>query len=282
MNNKHLSHVNNGKTDKLTRYGWTVADKRGDLKIISKHDLLIPDEYQRDLNESKAKEYASNWSWFGCGVLVVAKRPDGLLYVVDGQHRKSAAMRRSDIEDLPCIVFETDNLKDEAKAFITTNTGRKAMSAIEKLKGLSVSGDELAAFVVNQIILHGLRITKTATKGKEIKCINACQKIASKNRQSFVESLALCAELSLQSNEPIAERVLFGIDYINLHVDGGVKENRLRNRIIAVGSTSLLEGAHKASAYFARGGEKVWAEGMLSAINKGLRTQFIFTERAAS
>ncbi len=274
--NTHITHTNNGKTDKITRYGWTVADKRGVLKLISKHDLLIPDEYQRDLNEAKAKEYASSWSWFGCGVLVVAQRQDGLLYVVDGQHRKSAAMRRSDISELPCIVFETENLKDEAKAFITTNTGRRSMSAIEKLKGLSVSGDELAAFVVHQINMQGLRIAKTATKGKEIKCITACQKIASKNRNSFIESLSLCAELSEQSNEPIAERVLFGIDYINSHVEGGIADRRLRSRIIQVGSVALLEGANKAAAYFARGGEKVWADGMLSVINKGLRTQFAF------
>lgn len=275
--NTHQTHTNNGKTDKIVRYGWTVADKPGLLKLISKHDLFIPEEYQRDLNESKAKEYSSNWSWFGCGVLIVARRPNGLHYVVDGQHRKAAAMRRSDISELPCIVFETENLKEEAKAFITANTNRKAMTAIEKLKGLSESGDETSAFVVNQISKYGLRIAKTATKGNEIKCIQACQRIAGKNRQSFVETLSLCAELSAQSNNPISERVLFGIDYINLHIDGGVVEKRLRNRIISVGSVALLEGANKASAYFARGGERVWADGMLSVINKGLRNQFALT-----
>jgi len=39
---------------------------------------------------------------------VVALRDDNKWFVVDGQHRKLAADQRSDIRELPCLVFETN------------------------------------------------------------------------------------------------------------------------------------------------------------------------------
>ena len=280
MNNtSNLETVNGGKTDKLKRYGWVIKDAPGEMKFIKKTALRIPDEYQRDLNNKKAQDYASAWSWFGCAVIVVARRHDGALYIVDGQHRHSAAMRRSDIDVLPCIVFECESISDEAKAFITCNTSRKSMSSIEKLKGLTASGDEIASYVTREFDRLGLVIKKTATKAMEIKCIAVCQKLAGKDRQSFSDTLELCCELSRNEQVPISERVLFAIEYINQNTDEGINNKRLRKRIIDVGHLAILNGANKASAYFSRGGEKVWAEGAISTINKGLRIPFSLVEK---
>ncbi len=49
---------------------------------------------------------------------------------------------------------------------------------------------------------------------------------------------------------------------------------RLRQRILVRGARSLVEEAGRASALYVNGGERVWAIGMINAINKGLRYKF--------
>lgn len=90
--------------DKVQRYGWTMQDKQGEQRQINKNLLLVNDDYQRTASASKILEIASEWSWIGCGVIIVAKR-DGSYWVIDGQHRVLAAKRRSDIKEMPCLVL---------------------------------------------------------------------------------------------------------------------------------------------------------------------------------
>lgn len=53
-----------------------------------------------------------------------------------------------------------------------------------------------------------------------------------------------------------------------------LEDPRLRNRILSIGVIRLMEGANSASAYYSRGGPKVWADGMMKEINHGLRNKF--------
>ena len=267
--------TNNGKTDKLSRYGWTVKDEKGKWCDIPKTVLKAPKEYQRDVSVAKVKDFASQWSWFGCGALTVAFR-DGEYWVVDGQHRLMAAMRRSDITTIPCMVFESAGLVSEARAFIDVNTNRKPVSAISKLKALSVSKDDVSSFVVSEIEALGLRISHTAMKPLDIKCISLCVRLATLNKDSFKKALALSAELSKTSGSPLSEKVLSSLYYFENNIEGGLQNARLKKRIVDVGNDELLQAAVKASHYFAKGGAKIWATGALSAINKGLRITHSF------
>lgn len=278
MNMQSLISVettNNGKTDKVSRYKWKLKDSPGTFKYISKHDLRIADEYQRELIETKVLDISADWSWFGCGALVVAIR-NFEYWVVDGQHRFRASLNRSDIQTLPCMVFDTYDVVEEAKAFLTLNTGRKPVTAIGKLKALAASNDENSEFVVNAIKNAGLVISKTCTNGTQIKCISVCQRLAKEGRDTFVRSLKLCSELSAVSNVPVLERVLAALYYIDKNTVEGIEDKRMRARIKSIGSDGLYAAASRASAYYAHGGMKVWADGVLAALNKGVQNKFEF------
>ena len=43
------------------------------------------------------------------------------------------------------------------------------------------------------------------------------------------------------------------------------------------GARALLDAANRASAYYASGGSKIWAQGMLGELNKGLQERRRFT-----
>ena len=122
MINQEITHVG---LDKVQRYGWVTAHAQGRFEMINKRLLNVNTEiYQREASKTKVLELASNWSWIACGALIVADR-DGVYWVADGQHRKLAADKRSDIKELPCMVFTVATR--EAVAAASTTARRKQM-----------------------------------------------------------------------------------------------------------------------------------------------------------
>lgn len=103
-------------TSKIDRYGWTVKDKPGEMKMLHKSVLKVHPSYQRHALKQKIASIASSWSWVAAGAIIVGER-GGEYWVIDGQHRVLAAHNRADIDKLPCIIFVTDDVKQEARGF---------------------------------------------------------------------------------------------------------------------------------------------------------------------
>lgn len=259
--------------DKIKRYGWTVQDAPGEMRLLHKDTLQIHPAYQRDLVAQKVSEISAAWSWVALGALVVGER-GGEFWVIDGQHRAAAAKRRSDITHLPCVVFKTTDVKQEARGFLTIQTMRKPVSAVAKQKAMVTAGDEVAAFVQQTVDALSLQIRPTAAKAGELKCVGWCLKRAADDRKTFVKVLTIVAELCAKDNMPIAERLLEGLWVLNDRCGDGLADHRFLKRLHERGSRALLDAANKAAAYYASGGGRIWAQGMLAELNKGLQRKF--------
>lgn len=265
--------------DKIARYGWKVMDEPGEFRLLHKEVLQVHPSYQRDLIPSKVTEFCSSWSWIALGALVVGER-NGEFWVIDGQHRLLAAKRRSDINTLPCMVFVTDGIKEEALAFLKLNTGRKPVTAFAKQKALVTSGDETAVFVSKVCDELGIRVMKASTSPATLVCVAWCNKRAAENRDEFKRVLALVAEICSRDNIPIPEKVLEGIWHLNQKCGDGLNDKRLVRRIREKGGRALLDAAIRASSYFAAGGGRVWANGILDELNKGLQRKFLMSKES--
>lgn len=254
---------------KIDRYGWVIKDTPGVQHEINKSILQVDFSYQRQANKQKVLSISSEWSWVACGVIIVANR-GGELWVMDGQHRVMAAKQRADIVSLPCIVFESSGISQEAKGFLDVNTGRKPMSSIDKFKAQIAAGDAVAKFVQQTTENLGIKFKKTAKNPKELQSVIWCIERAKENAKAFSDVLTLAAELCEQ--KPITSRLLDGIFYI--HTNGlPITDIGTRKHFFRVGAERLEDAANKASAYYSKGGAKIWADGMLDCINKGLRNR---------
>lgn len=262
--------------DKVKRYGWSVQDAPGDMRLLHKDMLQIHPAYQRDLVPQKVSEISAAWSWVALGALVVGER-GGEFWVIDGQHRAAAAKRRSDITHLPCVVFKTTDVKQEARGFLTIQTMRKPVTAVAKQKAMVTAGDEVAGFVQQTVEALGLQIRPTAGKAGELKCVGWCLKRAADDRETFVKVLRLGAALCTQDNMPVAERVLEGLWVLNDKCGSGLADPRFVKRLHERGGRVLLDAANKAAAYYSSGGGRIWAQGMLGELNKGLQERRRFT-----
>lgn len=280
MNASNSDERTHTGVDKVARYGWVMKDTQGTFRMIHKRLLNVNREvYQREATKNKVKELASNWSWVSCGALIVASR-EGIYWVIDGQHRKLGADKRSDITDLPCMVFDVVDVKDEARAFLDTNANRKPVSAIAKFRAQVVAGDPAAELVRATLDLAGLRMNGGSSDARVFSGVAKAMHLAQVNPEGFIIAMKLCGELAADGDCPIQAKLLDALHYIHLRVKGGLEEPRLRKRIKQLGAHKLVEGANKAAAYYAAGGAKVWADGMMQTINHGLQNKIALIDVA--
>lgn len=269
-------HVN-GKS-KIEAYGWKKKDSSpGKLMMIPKTQLSVDPSYQRGLNLGKVTSICREWSWVAFGALSVSKRPNGGYYVMEGQHRLEAALRRSDIKELPCVVFDLTSIEQEAEGFIDANTKRKAVDVLSKHSAGLVAKNARALKLEAAIQCAGITLlpaTGGTGSARTMRCVAAAYKaLDAYSHQVLMGALVLCAKLSEKENVSIDERVFSGLAYLLNKKDGNLPQ-KLEDRILARGMTALKLDAQKAAAFFNGGGAKVWAEGILSELNKGLKQKF--------
>jgi hypothetical protein len=125
-------------------------------------ELQVDESYQRSLDTEPSqrliRRIAQFWDWGLCQPLAVARRQDGSLVVVDGQHRLAAARMRGDIAHLPCVITAYANAGDEAAAFVALNQNRKPLQPLDIFKAAVTAEDETAIAVKGILERAGLRL----------------------------------------------------------------------------------------------------------------------------
>lgn len=132
------------------------------LQFIPPAELLIDAGYQRSLDAEPSKtlirKIAQFWNWDLCQPLVVARRANSDLFVIDGQHRLEAAKMRGDIAQLPCVVVEYTSAADEAASFVHLNQQRRPLTRIDLFKAAVASEDPEACAIIEALHRAGLSI----------------------------------------------------------------------------------------------------------------------------
>lgn len=257
---------------KVERYGWSMSDGPGEFRQINKSELSIDHAYQRDkVSQRKVKEIASNWSWRGCGCILVSCRSDGSLWVFDGQHRVLAARKRSDIDALPCLVFNSDSIKSEASGFLSANAERKPISAFDKFRAMVITDDDTCRKVREIFDSLGVCITSNPSKAKELKCVSQCIELARTDIETF--EFALSYAIDVCGDEPIHRDILRGLFYLDYHHDL-FSDSRFPGAISKVSRLSLVESMKKFAVAQGVSTPKILGQGILKVLNHGRKNKF--------
>lgn len=135
------------------------------LQNLSLSQMQIDPTYQRAIDKAGAKlinRIAHAWDWSLCQPLVVARRPDLGLFVIDGQHRLEAARRRGDIPWLPCVVVDHATPASEAASFVAINAQRRPLSPLALFRADVASGNPAAVTIEKLIAGAGMKLTGAA------------------------------------------------------------------------------------------------------------------------
>lgn len=132
------------------------------LQYLLPAQLAVDPAYQRSIeggdSQALIRKIAMFWNWDLCQPLVVARREDGGLYVIDGQHRLEAARLRGDIAQLPAVVVQYASAADEAASFVHLNQQRRPLTRIDLFKAAVASGDGEACAIVAALAEVGLTV----------------------------------------------------------------------------------------------------------------------------
>lgn len=273
--------THNGRAvDKIARYKWLSRNEPGQLKYVSKALLQVDSRYQRALNNGKRRRIASNFNWAAFGVLIVARREDGSLWVIDGQHRLMAAQSRSDVSEVPVVIFELGgNVMDEATDFLIANKDRKPLTGVDSFKAMVVSGDTVALQVQQLIHDAGRTVGESTLTTRKVRCVKAMYNCMTSDAEALRRIWPLVVELAGEND--IDNRLLQGMHWLEYHLTDSTGKQRslleaeTQRKLLSAGYAAILRSIGSAAAFFNRGGQAVFARGILNLVNHRRRLRLI-------
>lgn len=254
---------------KEERYKWDMIDAPGEFMPIPINALKVAPEYQRRLQEQEIFRFARDWSWLCCGCLVVMKR-NGEFFVVDGQQRWTAAKKRSDISQLPCMVFEARNdIKVEADRFVRLNSCKVGLTGTDKYRASLVAEDPIAIRVESVLVKHGMKVGETyssTTCSCAIRLMDLCELDADLFEKVF--GLAVALHSGAVFNGEILHG-LFNLERHLLRINCGetIFSPYVQGKLKVAGVNGIRKSMIEAHAYWHKGGGSVRAQGILDIIN---------------
>jgi hypothetical protein len=140
--------------------------------------LHVDPTYQRATDSAGSRliiaGMVKEWDWSLCQPLVVSRRADSSLWILDGQHRHAGATRRGDIPYLPCVILASLDHQAEARAFVGLNTRRQKLSQGQIFHGQLAAGDPDAKAIQDMLDQTGWRVMRhsntAAFKAGELEC----------------------------------------------------------------------------------------------------------------
>jgi hypothetical protein len=253
--------------DKTRKMGWSTIDKPGAFMWIEKQQLHIDSAYQRSLiSESRIAVVTQAWSWLSCGTLIVYEF-DGKFWVIDGQHRLLAAMRRSDIQQLPCLWFDFPSVEEAAMAFYRANCIRGNVSPFDRLRALLAAGEPLARSVVEIMESEGYK-PSNGDGANTVRCVSAFVDATKKHRSTLIKVWPLIAEL--HSGLSIKNTVFKALLYLARFGTDDITSPEWRARVLKHGLHEIENHIEQMTKFKSMGGEKMAALAALEVINKGV------------
>lgn len=243
--------------------------KKTNISHVNVDDLKTDYSYQRALDEKRVKKIAQDFTPEIAGVIVVSRRADGSLYVVDGNHRVSA-MRSIGRKYAVANIFDGLSDTEEADLFRRLNTSQKKPSFNEVLVASIAAGNEESVAYKALLDMSGVKYSFNANCGTD-KCFIAHKQglmaVKRFGAQVFLSTLRIL-NMSVQRLDGALVSGLANV----LHSYPGIK----RDRLTQVLSITPYEDIIRTTASFAgviysgNGAYVSLAKAIVSFYNKGL------------
>lgn len=148
------------------------------------------------------------------GVLVVSKRPDDSLYLVDGQQRR-AALLAIGIRRWLCRVVHCDGPTREAEIFIGINGGKGTVSRVTGLylfRAMIASGDRCAQDLYREVEAQGFHLSGRQLEWPYMTCALSLLRIANAQGLDHVRLLLTTVKKCWpESNSALRKTFIVGL-----------------------------------------------------------------------
>lgn len=246
--------------------------------MIDKNDLNIDGTYQREqVSDEKLRSIAREWDWKLLGTLAVIRRGDGSLWVYDGGHRTRASFLRDDIQFLPCMVFDVSDEKEEAKAFVGTNTMTSNVSAFHRHRASVKAGEPYSLAVQAMVEKYGYIPSNCANKSGNFAAINTLRTLIIQDAEMAERVFEACTRIA-GDGAPISGEVIDAIYTCQVKLVGkaDILANGHLERLIKEGLTGIEAAIRREKHIVGKGGAVVASKAVLDILNKGKQRRLTF------
>ena len=153
------------------------------FQILEIKDLEVDVKYQRKVSPLKVKNIVQKFDMNAFGCIFVSYR-DGEYYIVDGQHRTTAAKQLS-IDKVPCLVTDKLTEEQEAELYLQYQIARTNPTSLDRIRAKLIAGDEQTQKIIETLYKHrlkpnfeGLRNSKPVRTNRFISCMQTVELIA--------------------------------------------------------------------------------------------------------
>ena len=127
------------------------------FRTVKCKDLIVDYTYQRPIEKAKVNKIVKNFDPAQVRPFYVSRRPNGKLYIIDGQHTNAALLQRDAKAVNDAYVYEGLTLEEEADLFYKLNTNAKRLTANQNIKARYVAKDSEVTYYVKLLDQSGIR-----------------------------------------------------------------------------------------------------------------------------
>ena len=249
-----------------------IIGHTGRFALLPVNILHVDHEYYQrtDVRDAALEKIAANWSWPVCGAVTVSERPDGTFWLLDGQRRWLAALKRGDISNLPCMVYRFDNVVDETNTFLRINKDRISVKLRDRHRANLTLSDDTALSVKTFVERSGrsLGFVKDATS---ITCVFRLEQAIRSDMPALSRIWDILIELAY--GRKLDEEILMAMHYVESNAAPGhsLANKQWRERLLKFGYDRILEECSRFAKAREHNSSKLYAQGLIGLLNFGMK-----------
>jgi len=251
----------------------TAPSKFGDRKLddhVPVKNTFLPEEYGRGLDHAHIKKIVNNFDERAFGRVIVSMRDDGRFAIIDGNHRREAAMHIG-LAEIPCTIFLDLKPEEEAELFGHYNLTKK-LTALNIEKGLIARREKGAVDRRSVLKRNGLDWAFKGSSG-HVACAASVRNVYEAHGMTV---LADVIRILVQSFGADARRAFIaptveGTALFWIRYRYQLDEARLLSQLHLTDALELMTRARTLAAANCESIAVGWGRAMLEHYNKGLR-----------
>lgn len=228
------------------------APRSREVKIS---DLRVDETYQRDFTARSVKlmqkmVVAFEWNKFKPIIVVEV---GSLFHVIDGQHTATVVRtlaEKLDIKTISVSVVRASSTDERARAFVSHNSDRVVVPALNIYRALLAAGDPDAVDVSNVCRRAGVNIRalsqSSTPRPGETAAIGSIRLLV--KRQGVMRARQALEILVKARRAPVSAAEIFAVEKLLFNTDPPANATRLTKLIRIAGDTGFLKAKARAAA----------------------------------
>jgi hypothetical protein len=210
-----------------------VKDWNGTFELVNPALIIIDRRYQRDERPQLVASISAHAAWEPFGVVICAKRVNGVLVALDGQQRLAGLLSTlNPPKRIPVIWFPVASIEEESRIFSIINEARKAVLPLEKHKARLVQKEPFAMAIARAAEKVGFSIGTGGQDPRTIKAIAALNWVYNEiGEEGLVQVLTVIRDAWPNENSATSPFILKGVSELVAEANGGFNRHRITSAL---------------------------------------------------